>query len=112
MGRQGDAFVDESWRATLGGVHVILWDRDRIVSHGAVIERWFELEEKPLHVDYVEAVATIPERQGEGLASRVMRGVNEIVDGEFALGALDIARLRALRSSAVLVCDWRPGDVW
>jgi hypothetical protein len=112
MGRQGDAFVDESWRATLGGVHVILWDRDRIVSHGAVIERWFELEEKPLQVDYVEAVATIPERQGEGPPHVSCVGSTRSSTESSPLEPSTLQGSLLSGSSAVLVSDWRPGDVW
>jgi aminoglycoside 2'-N-acetyltransferase I len=86
---KGGDFNDEDWESCLGGTHVLVEDRAAFVSHAAVIERTLELDGAPLRTGFVEAVATLPERQGAGHASQVMRAVNEIIDDGFELGALD-----------------------
>jgi len=42
-----------------------------------------------LMTGYVEAVATLPSRQGRGHGSTVMRAIGENIDRTFQLGALD-----------------------
>ena len=59
-----------------------------IVAHAAVVERELWMDDRPLRTGYVEAVATTPERQGQGLGSLVMGEVNAIVRDGFELGAL------------------------
>lgn len=86
---KGGGFDDEDWESCLGGTHVLVEERDAFVAHAAVIERTLELDGTPLRTGFVEAVATLPERQGAGHASEAMRAVNELVDGGFELGALD-----------------------
>jgi aminoglycoside 2'-N-acetyltransferase I len=60
----------------------------RIVSHAAVVERELHVDGRPLRTGYVEAVATLPGWQGEGLGSRVMRHVSDYLATTFELGAL------------------------
>jgi aminoglycoside 2'-N-acetyltransferase I len=47
--------------------------------------RWYRYR---LRTGYVEAVATRPSRQREGLGSRVIREVGELIDRSYRLGAL------------------------
>jgi aminoglycoside 2'-N-acetyltransferase I len=82
-------FDADDWRSALGGMHVLFQDAGAYVAHAAVVERALELDGAPLRTGYVEAVATLPERQHEGLASAVMRTVNALIDERFELGALD-----------------------
>jgi aminoglycoside 2'-N-acetyltransferase I len=72
-----------------GGVHFIVEQEGRIVSHGSVIERELHTGDLRLMTGYVEAVATLPSRQGRGHASTVMRAIGEHIDRTFQLGALD-----------------------
>ena len=76
----------------LGGVHAVVRDEDRIVSHAAVVARELFLDE-PIRTGYVEGVATLPDLQGHGLGSAVMRIVNEHLRGTYRLGALATARI-------------------
>jgi aminoglycoside 2'-N-acetyltransferase I len=89
-GKDG-TFDDEDWRAALGGIHFVLEDCGRMVSHASVVERTLEVAGKRVRAGYVEAVATLPERQGEGHATRVMAAVNAFIDREYELGALGAA---------------------
>ena len=84
----GEGFTDEDWAHALGGVHVVLTIAGRIVAHASVVEREIHIDDRPLRAGYVEAVATLPERQGAGLGTRAMREVNAVIRERFELGAL------------------------
>jgi aminoglycoside 2'-N-acetyltransferase I len=90
-GGKGGTFDDNDWQAALGGSHFILHEDGLIVSHAAVVERTLEFAGTPMRTGYVEAVATLPERQGEGHATRVMAEVNAFIDREYEVGALGAA---------------------
>jgi aminoglycoside 2'-N-acetyltransferase I len=83
-----ETFDENDWRSAQGGRHFILTDQGRMVSHGSVVERVLELDGRPLRTGYVEAVATLLERQGEGLGTLVMREVTSFIDQTYELGAL------------------------
>ncbi|HEX6867824.1 MAG TPA: GNAT family N-acetyltransferase [Candidatus Limnocylindrales bacterium] len=83
-----EAFSDDDWQHALGGVHVVLDIDGEIVSHAAVVERELRMAERPLRTGYVEAVATLPVRQGRGHGTAVMTDVNAIIREGFELGAL------------------------
>jgi RimJ/RimL family protein N-acetyltransferase/predicted N-acetyltransferase YhbS len=83
-----DMFTDDDWQHALGGMHFVLDVDGQIVAHASVVERELRVHGRPLRTGYVEAVATLPERQGEGLGSRVMREVNSFIAAGYELGAL------------------------
>jgi aminoglycoside 2'-N-acetyltransferase I len=83
-----ERFRDEDWAHALGGVHVVLDVDGEVVCHASVVERELRMGDRPLRTGYVEAVATIPDRQGQGLGSLVMGEVNAIIRDGFELGAL------------------------
>ena len=60
-----------------------------MVSHAAVVERILELDGRPLRSGYVEAVATLPDCQGRGLGTLVVREITAFIDRTYELGALD-----------------------
>jgi aminoglycoside 2'-N-acetyltransferase I len=83
-----EAFSDEDWQHALGGVHVLLEDEGRILSHGSLVTRTLEIGGTPMRTGYVEAVATSPafERQGHG--SAVMREIDGLIAERYELGVL------------------------
>src|SRR3954470_12207379 len=83
-----ERFNDDDWAHALGGVHVVLDIDGAIVAHASIVERDLRMAATPLRTGYVEAVATTPERQGQGLGSVVMTEVNAIIRERFELGAL------------------------
>ena len=83
-----ERFTDDDWAHALGGVHVVLDVDGEIVAHAAVVERELRVADRPLRTGYVEAVATTPDRQGQGLGSLVMGEVNALIRERFELGAL------------------------
>jgi len=75
-----------------GSVHVLARDeRGVLVSHAEWVTRWLQPAGHPvLRTAYVEAVATVPERQGQGLATAVLRHLSDVLgsDPTWDLGAL------------------------
>jgi aminoglycoside 2'-N-acetyltransferase I len=86
---QHGGFTDEDWQHALGGTHFLLEAGGAIVCHAAVVERELHVGGVPLRTAYVEAVATDPHRQGQGLGTRVMQAVGAFIDaGDWQLAAL------------------------
>ncbi|MEO6351267.1 MAG: GNAT family N-acetyltransferase [Candidatus Limnocylindrales bacterium] len=85
---ENGAFTDDDWEHSIGGTHFVLRDAGRIICHASVVERDLHVDGKPLRTGYVEAVATLPELQGRGFGTAVMREVNDLIATEFDLGAL------------------------
>jgi aminoglycoside 2'-N-acetyltransferase I len=84
-----DMFTDDDWQHALGGMHFVLDVEGVIVSHASVVERQLHVGERAMRTGYVEAVATLPERQGQGYGTQVMRAVGEyLATAGFELGAL------------------------
>ena len=84
-----ETFDDSDWRNSQGGVHFIVLDGGRMLSHGSVVPRVLELDGRPLRSGYVEAVATLPECQGRGLGTVVVRDITRFIDETYELGALN-----------------------
>jgi len=87
-----EAFREEDWSHSIGGVHFVLERAGGVVGHASVVEREIHVGGMPLRTGYVEAVATAPEVQGTGLGSRVMEAVNAHIRERFELGALGTGR--------------------
>ena len=85
-------FSQEDWEHTIGGVHVIVSDAGAVVSHAAVVPRVLEVAQRPFDAGYVEGVATIPDRQGEGLGSLAMDQITRLIRGRFEMGGLSTGR--------------------
>jgi aminoglycoside 2'-N-acetyltransferase I len=85
-------FTEDDWEHTFGGVHVLRFDDGELVSHGAVAERTLWIDERPLRVGYLEAVATWPVHQGRGHGSAVVEALDEIVQRDHELGGLSTGR--------------------
>jgi aminoglycoside 2'-N-acetyltransferase I len=88
----GDEFSDDDWLHALGGVHFVLDLDGTICSHASVVERLLRVADVERRAGYVEAVATAPAHQGQGLGTRVMRAVGDHIVANFELGALGTGR--------------------
>jgi aminoglycoside 2'-N-acetyltransferase I len=87
-GDQHGGFDDDDWQHALGGTHFVLEQPGTVVAHASVVERELHVAGVPIRTGYVEAVATRPERQGEGHGSVVMEAVNRHIRNAFDLGGL------------------------
>ena len=83
-----ERFTETDWDHSVGGIHFVLDDDGLIVSHASVVERELHIAGQPFRTGYVEAVATTPDRQGEGFGTTVMRDATAYVRETFELGAL------------------------
>lgn len=71
-----------------GSIHMLARLNGQLVSHAAWVTRWLQPEGLPvLHTAFVEAVATVPEHQGKGFASAVLRELATHITS-YDLGAL------------------------
>jgi GNAT superfamily N-acetyltransferase len=83
-----EGFTEQDWGHAVGGVHVIAEAGGRMVAHASVVERELRTADHRLRTGYVEAVATRPNHQRQGLGSLVIEGVGELIDRSYELGAL------------------------
>jgi aminoglycoside 2'-N-acetyltransferase I len=81
-------FTDQDWGHAVGGVHVIAEADGRMLAHASVVERELHTAGHRLPTGYVEAVATRPSHQRQGLGSLVIGAAGELIDGTYRLGAL------------------------
>jgi aminoglycoside 2'-N-acetyltransferase I len=74
-----------------GGIHVLAYRDQEVVSHAVVTTRWLQPEGQPLlRCAYVDAVATLPAYQGQGIGSTVMRHLASVIsDFEIACSETD-----------------------
>ncbi|MGH9024139.1 MAG: GNAT family N-acetyltransferase, partial [Acidimicrobiia bacterium] len=47
-------FTDDDWLHTIGGLHVVLLEKNLVVAHAAVVHRVVEVAGVPLRTGYVE----------------------------------------------------------
>lgn len=85
-------FTVDDWEHTCGGVRVLLHDGAELVAHAAVVPRRIELGDGPtartFAAGYVEGVAVLPSRQGQGFGTLVMDLANTVLREGFELGVL------------------------
>jgi aminoglycoside 2'-N-acetyltransferase I len=84
----GGRFDDTDWEHALGGWHVLVTEGGTLVAHAAVVPRDLHVDGRPVDAGYVEAVATTPARQGEGLGTLALREVDRLLRSHHQLGAL------------------------
>jgi aminoglycoside 2'-N-acetyltransferase I len=72
----------------MGGRHFLAEVQGRIVGHASVVLRALEIGGRPLRTGYVEAVAVLPEWQGQGIATVLMTAVGAQIRNRYELGAL------------------------
>jgi len=83
-----EGFSEDDWQHALGGRHFLVELGAEIVAHAAVVVRTIEIAGRPLRAGYVEAVATAPDRQREGLGTLAMRAAGDHVREAFEIGVL------------------------
>ncbi len=84
----GSNFSDDDWEHGLGGIHIALRDSGLLVAHAAIVPRRLYIGEDIFSGGYVENVATLPDRQHQGLASLAIMEANSAIVEHFEVGAL------------------------
>ena len=96
----GDRFTDDDADHAYGGVHVVARDGGRIVGHASAVPRRIRFGDQPWRpVGYVEAVATAPERQREGIGRRTMQTLHTEISRRWPVAMLSTGRATAFYES-------------
>jgi len=75
------------------GLHVLAYGEEQLVGHAVVTTRWLQPDNLPLlKTAYVDAVATNPAYQGQGIGSSVMRHLASVIQ-EYELACLETDRV-------------------
>jgi aminoglycoside 2'-N-acetyltransferase I len=78
-----------------GGWHFLVFHDGQWVSHAMVTTRWLEPEGcSLLRTAYLDAVATLPDAQGHGHGSRLMRHLAGKIDEKYMIGCLETDRVK------------------
>lgn len=89
----GDRFTDLDAEHAFGGVHVVTRAGDTLVGHASAVPRRIRFGDGPWRtVGYVEAVATDPERQGEGIGRRTMEALHREIAARWSVAMLSTGR--------------------
>jgi aminoglycoside 2'-N-acetyltransferase I len=89
----GDRFSADDEAHAYGGVHVLALDGERVVGHASAVPRRIRFGDQGWRsVGYVEAVATDPDHQGEGVGRRVMGRLHEEVAARWPVAMLSTGR--------------------
>lgn len=84
----GERFDDNDWQHAVGGRHVVAFSGREVMAHAAVVPRELWIDGVLHQALYVEAVATDPSLQGQGIGTQVMEAVEELIESDGLLAAL------------------------
>jgi aminoglycoside 2'-N-acetyltransferase I len=71
------------------GLHILGYLGERLVSHAVLTTRWLQPEGyEILNSAWVDAVATLPEEQGRGYGSAVMRHLAAVIAPDYEIAGL------------------------
>jgi aminoglycoside 2'-N-acetyltransferase I len=76
-----------------GGIHVLAYREHELVSHAVATTRWLQPKGLPLlRTAYIDAVATLPAYQGQGIGSTLMRHLATVL-ADFEMACLQTERV-------------------
>jgi aminoglycoside 2'-N-acetyltransferase I len=87
-------FTDDDWTHTVGGLHVVVLEGGLVVAHAALVSRTIEVDGVPFRTGYVEGVATLRRRRGEGLGTLAMEPITDQTRRAEELGVLGTGAYR------------------
>ncbi len=88
IAHQEDDFIHLFSYIPSGGIHVLAYLEHELVGHAVATTRWLQPEGLPLlRTAYIDAVATLPAYQGQGIASALMRHLATVI-ADFELACL------------------------
>lgn len=91
----GDRFSDDDADHAYGGVHVLARDGGHVIAHASAVPRLIRFGEEPWRtVGYVEAVATDPGRQGEGIGRQTMLALHAEIRLRWPVALLSTGRAK------------------
>ena len=84
---EGD-FSEEDWQHTFGGMRFLGYMDNQLIAHGAVIQRWMDVDGERKLVGYVEGIAVTPTLWRKGFGSLLMAELTTYCRSEFPLSML------------------------
>ncbi|MFL5591130.1 MAG: GNAT family N-acetyltransferase [Ktedonobacteraceae bacterium] len=76
-----------------GGIHVLAYREQELIGHAVATTRWLQPEGLPLlRTAYIDAVATLPAYQGQGIGSTLMRHLATVLS-DFEMACLQTERV-------------------
>lgn len=81
-------FTYDDFQHTLGGMHVIAYDQQKMVGHVAIVQRNMAINDDPISVGYVEAMVVEENYRRQGIGASLMQHTNEIISACYQLGLL------------------------
>jgi len=87
-----ERFNEQDFEHAHGGDHVVVLDGETLLTHAAVVPRTIYVGDRELRTGYVEAVTTLPGRQGEGLGTKAMKVIGVVIRERYEFGTLATAR--------------------
>ena len=89
----GDRFDDHDADHAFGGVHVLIRESDHIIGHASAVPRLITFGDQPWAMcGYVEAVATDPQRQGQGIGRLAMERLQIEIASRWGIALLSTGR--------------------
>jgi aminoglycoside 2'-N-acetyltransferase I len=90
---QKDDFIHLFSYIPSGGIHVLACREQELVGHAVATTRWLQPKGLPLlHTAYIDAVATLPAYQGQGIGSTLMRHLATVI-ADFEIACLATERV-------------------
>jgi aminoglycoside 2'-N-acetyltransferase I len=91
--QQEDDFTNLFSYIPSGGIHALAYREQELVSHAVATTRWLQPQGLPLlRTAYIDAVATLPAYQGQGIGSTVMRHLASVLS-DFEIACLETDRV-------------------
>jgi aminoglycoside 2'-N-acetyltransferase I len=91
----GDEMSDADWDHALGGIHAMVRDDGQLIGHASVVQRRLLHRGRALRTGYIEGVAVIAARRGEGHGGAMMGALEDVIRWAYELGALGAAEQAA-----------------
>lgn len=107
----GEEMTDQDWDHSLGGMHALVWEAQRLVGHAAVVQRRLLQDGRALRTGYVEGVAVRAESRRRGHGGAMMDALERVIRGAYEVGALGASELGAKLYDARGWKRWR-GQTW
>jgi aminoglycoside 2'-N-acetyltransferase I len=78
----------DNWEHALGGIHALVYEREELVGHAAVVQRRLLHGGRALRAGYLEGVAVRADCRGLGHGAVMMEALEQVLRGAYDLGAL------------------------
>jgi len=93
IAHHADDFVHLFSYIPSGGRHVLAYREHELVGHAVATTRWLQPQGLPLlRTAYIDAVATLPTDQGQGIGSAVMRQLASVI-ADYEIACLETDRV-------------------